>query len=64
MILAGAAIAILVTIAPPVILASAQLRGLLVDNLLDSAQSATRVVEAFVSGEKLSRISHTDPVLE
>jgi uncharacterized membrane protein len=57
MILAGAVIALAVTLAPPAILASAQLKGLLVDNLLDAASAATRVVGAFTSGQTLRRIT-------
>jgi hypothetical protein len=57
MILAGAAIALAVTLAPPALLASAQLKGLLVDNLLDSASAAKRVVGAFTSGQTLHRIT-------
>ena len=57
MILGGAIIALVVTVAPPAILASVQLKGLLVDNLLDSAQATTRVVAAFTSGQTLHRIS-------
>jgi len=57
MILAGAVIAVCVSAAPPKILASNELRGILADNLLDAADAARRVVDAFCSGARLHRIS-------